>query len=141
MKSVKFEITNGSLEKLARGAGGAALDAAAVLREGAAAAARHAEELSSRVRLEQEIRDLRQEIRLQMQAVGEIVYAARRGGSSDSDRIQTILEYVDGLYEELEAHQREDETLRGYLICPACGSANQSDCLYCQNCGKPLSRQ
>lgn len=138
---MKFEITNGSLGKLARGAGDAALDAAAVLREGAAAAARHAEELSSRVRLEQEIRDLRQEIRLQMQAVGEIVYAAHRGGSSDSDRIQTILEYVDGLYEELEAHQREDETLRGHLVCPACGAANQSDCLYCQNCGKPLSRQ
>lgn len=138
---MKFEITNGPLEKLASSAGGAALDAAAVLREGAAAAARHAGELSSRVRLEQEIRDLRQEIRLQMQAVGEIVYAAHRGGPSDSDRIQTILEYVDGLYEELEAHQRENETLRGHLICPACGAANHSDCLYCQNCGKPLSRQ
>ena len=41
---------------------------------------------------------------------------------------------------ELDAHRRERETLRGLLVCSACGEANRFDSLYCRNCGKPLSR-
>ena len=69
-------------------------------REAAAAAGRQAEEAVSRLRLEREIRDLQEEIRLQMQAVGEKIYAAHRGSPSDSGQVQEILEYVDGLREE-----------------------------------------
>lgn len=137
---MKFEITAGPFQKLARGAGEAALDASAALREGASAAGRRAEELLSRVRLAREIQDLREEINLQMRAVGEIMYEAHKGSPSDSSRIQEILEYVDGLHEELTAHQRELETLKGMLACPGCGAANSAGSLYCQNCGKPLSR-
>ena len=66
-----------------------------------------AEEKAGHVRLEREIRDLREEIDLQMQMVGEIMYAAHRGSPSDSEEIQRILEYVDGLYEEMEGHLEE----------------------------------
>ena len=75
-----------------------------------------------------------------MRAVGEMIYASHRGNPSDSGQVQSILEYVDGLYEELDAHRRERETLRGLLVCSACGEANRFDSLYCRNCGKPLSR-
>jgi hypothetical protein len=61
----------------------------------------------SHVRLEREIRDLQEEIDLQMQMVGEIMYAAHRGSPSDSGEVQRILEFVDGLYEEMEAHMEE----------------------------------
>lgn len=137
---MKFEITTCSFRKLAQGAREIALDAPAVFREGASAAGRRAEELLSRVRLAREVRDLREEIDLQMRAVGEIMYAAHRGSPSDSGRVQEILEYVDGLNEELAAHRREQETLKGLLICPGCGGANSAGSLYCQNCGNPLSR-
>ena len=134
---MKIQVT---VCRAAQQVGGAALDGAAVLREGASAAGRLAEKFLSRVRLEREIRDLREEIGLQMQAVGEIIYASHRGSPTGSEKIQTILEYVDGLHEELDAHRREQETLRGLLVCSACGEANRASCLYCQNCGKPLSR-
>ena len=42
-----------------------------------------------------------------MQMVGEIMYAAHRGSPSDSGEVQRILEFVDGLYEEMEAHMEE----------------------------------
>ena len=135
---MKIQVT---VCRAAQQVGGAALDGAAVLREGASAAGRLAEKFLSRVRLEREIRDLREEIGLQMQAVGEILYAAHKGSPSDSDCVQKILEYVDGLYEELEAHQREWKTLQGLLVCPACGAANESTNIYCQNCGRALSRE
>ena len=137
---MKFEITTCSFCKLAQGAREIALDAPAVFREGASAAGRRAEGLLSRVRLAREVRDLREEIDLQMRAVGEIMYAAHKGRPAESGRVQEILEYVDGLYEELDAHRRELETLRGLLVCSACGEGNGAGSLYCQNCGKPLSR-
>jgi hypothetical protein len=137
---VKFVIKSRPFRHLAQGAADTALDAASVLREGAAAVGRQGEAAYSRLRLEREIHDLQEEINLQLLAVGESIYAAHRGSPSDSGQVQQILEYVDGLREELEAHRRERDTLRGLLICPACGGANRSDCLYCQECGKALSR-
>lgn len=137
---MKFEITVRPMKNLLECAGGAALDAAAALREGAAAVERRAEDSLSRFRLEREIHDLQEEIGLQMRAVGELMYASHKGYPAGSGQVQDILEYVDGLYEELEAHRREVETLRGLLICSGCGEGNSAGSLYCQNCGKPLSR-
>lgn len=126
---------------LARRAGDAALDAAAALRECGGAFGRRCGEKMSCARLSREIRDLREEIDLQMRAAGRILYAAHRGGPSGEETLRTIFSYVDGLEEELEAHIRERETLRGLLVCPACGAVNGAGGLYCQNCGKPLSRE
>lgn len=138
---MKLTIAACPWKKLARSVGDAALDAASVVREGASGLRGRVEEMVSRVRLDREVRDLREEVNLQMRAVGEIIYASHRGNPSDSQRVQSILEYVDGLYEQLDAHRREQETLRGLLVCPACGEANRMDSLYCRNCGKPLSRE
>ena len=137
---MKFEITIHPLQKVLGCAGDAALDAASALREGASAVERRAAESLSQFRLEREIRDLQEEIGLQMRAVGEMMYASHRGHPADSGQVQEVLEYVDGLYEELEAHRRELETLRGLLVCSSCGEGNSAGSLYCQNCGKPLSR-
>lgn len=137
---MKFVINSCPLQRLAQSAAGIALDAASVLREGAAALGRQGEAVYGRLRLEREIRDLQEEIRLQLRAVGESIYAAHRGSPSDSGQVQQILEYVDGLREELDAHRRELDTLRGLLVCPACGGTNRRDGLYCRECGKPLSR-
>ena len=77
---MKFEITIHPLHKVLGCAGDAALDAASALREGASAVERRAAESLSQFRLEREIRDLQEEIGLQMRAVGEMMYASHRGG-------------------------------------------------------------
>lgn len=137
---MKIQFTVYPLRSVLQRAGDAALDAAAALREGASAAERRAGGVLSRLRLEREIHDLQEEIGLQMQAVGEMMYASHRGRPAGSGQVQEILEYVDGLHEEMEAHRRELETLRGFVICSGCGEGNSAGSLYCQNCGKPLSR-
>lgn len=137
---MKFEITVYPLRTLLQRAGDVALDASAALREGASAVERRAGGAFSRLRLEREVHDLKEEIGLQMQAVGEMMYASHKGHPAGSGQVQEILEYVDGLHEELEAHRRELETLRGLLVCSGCGEGNSAGSLYCQNCGKPLSR-
>lgn len=127
-------------KKIRQRAEDAAFGAAEAARAGAEKAGRSAENAVTRVKLGRVIRDLQQEIDLQMQAVGELIYATHRGTPSDSDDVQEILEYVDGLYEEMEGHQRQLKLLQGQLLCGACGAENESSNVYCHNCGQPLSR-
>ena len=108
-------------------------------KKAAAGLERRAEEAVNRIQLRRTIRDLEKEIGLQLREVGELVYATHRGTPSDSEDIQEILEYVDSLREELEAHQRELRTLAGVRFCPACGEENDGANAFCHNCGQPLS--
>ena len=113
--------------------------AARKAKKAAAGLERRAEEAVNRIQLRRTIRDLEEEIGLQLREVGELVYATHRGTPSDSQDIQEILEYVDSLREELEAHQRELRTLAGVRFCPACGEENDGANAFCHNCGPPLS--
>ena len=127
-------------KKLRRRAEAAAFGAAEAARAGAERAGQSAENAVTRVKLSRAIRDLQEEIQLQMQTVGELIYATHRGTPSDSDDVQEVLEYVDGLYEELAGHQRQLKLLQGDLLCAACGAENEGGHVYCHNCGQPLSR-
>ena len=127
-------------EDLSRRAREKLQNAADLARAGAEKVEEKTESIRARARLEREIHDLLEEIDLQMQAVGEIMYAAHRGKPSESDCVQKILEYVDGLYEQLEAHRQELDAAQGLLICDACGAGNDPGFMYCHNCGSPLGR-
>ena len=126
--------------KLRQRAEAAAFGAAETARAGAEKAGQSAENVLTRIRLTRAVRDLEEEIALQMQAVGELIYATHRGTPSDSDDVQEILEYVDGLHEELDGHRRQLKILQGALLCEACGAENEGGNVYCHNCGQPLSR-
>ena len=135
---MKIVIKGKKWKKLVRRSRDAALDVSELARAGAEAVGRRAEDAVSRTRLERAVRDLREEIDTQMQAVGELIYATHRGSPSNSDDVQEILEFVDSLYEEMEGHQQELKRLRGELLCAGCGAENESANLYCHNCGQPL---
>ncbi len=90
------------------------------------------------VRLRRAVADLEDEIALQMCAIGELVYATHCGNPSDSDEVQKILEYVDDLSDEIDAHERQIKLLMGILPCPVCGEDVSRDDVYCQKCGQPL---
>ena len=135
---MKIVIKGKKWKKLVRRSRDAALDVSELARAGAEAVGRRAEDAVSRTRLERAVRDLREEIDTQMQAVGELIYATHRGSPSNSDDVQEILEFVDSLYEEMEGHQQELKRLRGELLCAGCGAENESANLYCNNCGQTM---
>lgn len=97
-----------------------------------------AAELVERAKLSAAISDLEDEISLQMQAIGELVYATHRGTPSDSDEMQKILSYVDDLRDQLEGHEQQLRLLLGICCCPVCGEDVTEDDVYCQKCGQPL---
>ena len=140
MRDIKITYSKERWEDLSRRAREKILNAAELAKASAEKMGEKAEELRAQARLEKEIHDLQEEIGLQMQTVGEVVYAAHKDDSSDSGCIQQILEYVDGLYEQLEAHQQELDAVQGRVICSACGKGNDPGYLYCQNCGQPLGQ-
>ena len=104
---MKITIKHTFFKKLGRQAGTAASGAAGAIGSAAGRLKGSAENRVQRIRLERAIRDLEDEIDLQMCSIGELVYAAQKGSSSESDDMSVILEYVDGLYEELEGHQQQ----------------------------------
>lgn len=140
MRDIKITYSRERWEALSRRAREKLQTAAELARTGAGRMEEKADTLRSKVRLEREVRDLQEEIALQMQAIGEVMYASHKGRPSDSSCIQQILEYVDGLYEQLEAHQRELGSAQGMVLCPSCGAANHPEYIYCGNCGRPLAR-
>ena len=82
---------------------------------------------------------MQEEIDLQMQAVGEMVYATHRGTPSDSTVMAQILEYVDSLYEDQQTYRRQLRALQGARFCPECGAENEKGSAFCAQCGHPLS--
>ena len=140
MRDIKITYSRERWEDLSRRAREKIQNAAELAKAGAEKMGEKAGELRAHARLEKEIHDLQEEINLQMQTIGEVVYAAHRDNSPDSGCVQQILEYVDGLYEQLDAHRQELDAAQGQVICSACGAGNDPGYLYCQNCGQPLSQ-
>ena len=140
MRDIKITYSRERWEDLSRRAREKIQNAAELAKASAEKMGEKAEELRAQARLEKEIHDLQEEINLQMQTIGEVVYAAHKDNASDSGCVQQILEYVDGLYEQLDAHRQELDAARGQVICAACGVGNDPGYLYCQNCGQPLSQ-
>ena len=135
---MKFTFHSPRLRRPERQAKAAALGEAA--RGSAAAVSQKAEDTLLYAKLHRAIKDLHEEIDLQLRDLGEMIYDTHRGTPSDSEDVQAILEHVDSLYEQIDGHERQMKALRGILVCDACGQENPGTNVYCQECGQPLSR-
>ena len=140
MKMIHVTYSRERWDDLARRAREKFQNAAALAKAGAEKVEEKTEALRAQVRLEREIGSLQEEIGLQMQIIGEAAYAAHQGQDTDEESLRQIMEYVDSLYEQLEAHRQELEASRGMLVCACCGAANDPAHIYCHNCGQPLSK-
>ena len=136
--SIKVQINSEFLNNLFTRTRGSASGVADAARSGMAAMSVKAGDAIACAKLHRAINDLEDEIDLQLCDIGRLVYATHIGNPSDSDEIQQILTYVDGLYEEIAAHEEELERLQGSRICGVCGAVNAPENVYCQDCGSPF---
>ena len=108
--------------------------------QGAATISQKAEDVTLTAKLRRRIRDLEEEIDLQLAEVGALVYATHTGTPSSSQEMQDILTYIDGLFEELEGHERQLKIMmKGAKFCKNCGQENAPENAFCQDCGKSLT--
>ena len=117
-----------------------ASDVGAAAAAGAARASQTAENVVAYTKLRVSIADLKAEVTLQLRQIGEMVYATHTGDPTDSDTMQTALEAVDSLKEQIAQKERELQSIRGVTVCTACGAANPTGHVYCSSCGQPLER-
>ncbi len=136
---MNIKIDMQPLQHLAGTAMGAVRSAAALARTGSARVTETVSGLKDAVQLRRAITDLQEEIDLQMQAVGEMVYSTHRGTPSDSAVMAQILEYVDSLYEDQETYRRQLRALQGARFCPDCGAENDKENAFCTQCGRALT--
>ena len=136
--SIKVHINSEFLNNLLAKTRGSASGVADAARSGMAAMSVRAGDAIACAKLHRAINDLEDEIDLQLCDIGRLIYATHIGNPSDSDEIQKILTYVDGLYEEIAAHEEELERLQGSRICGVCGAVNAPENVYCQDCGSPF---
>lgn len=133
-----FELSRRAWQQAAQRAREAAADAAGLALAAAQAVEQKAEEAAGRARLRTEVRGMEEEIRLQLQAVGELVYATHTGQPSDSEDMQEILKRIDGLYQRLEGRERALRELEGRARFCVCGAENPPESGLCRVCGRPL---
>ena len=136
---IKFTFNPGPLSDLLNRTKYSAADVTEVARASIATLGTKANDTIVSAKLHHAINDLEDEIDLQLCDIGRLVYATHIGNPSDSDEIRRILDYVDGLYEEIAAHEKELELLRGIRLCPVCSAENPAANVYCQDCGAPMS--
>lgn len=135
---MEFKLDRAAWRRAAQRAREAAADAAGLALAAAQAVEQKAEEAAGRARLRSEVKALEEELGLQLQAVGELVYATHTGKPSDSEDMQELLEYIDGLYEQLEGHERALRELEGLVRICVCGEENPPESSFCRACGRPL---
>ena len=136
--SIKVTIHSDCLKKLFAKTGLSAADVSDAAHSGMSEVSSRVSDTIACAKLHRAINDLEDEIDLQLCDIGRLVYATHIGTPSDSEEIQKILTYVDGLYEEIAAHEDELDHLRGVRVCGVCGAENAYDNIYCQDCGNPF---
>ena len=105
---------------------------------GAVKAGRTAENAVMYTRLRLHTAELSGQVRDRLQAVGELVYATHTGNPSDSGELQRLLGEIDALRRAIRENERTMASLRGVLVCPACGAVSPADHAYCEQCGQAL---
>jgi len=136
--SIKINFNSEFLTNLLAKTKASAADVTEAARDGVAALSVKANETITTATLHRAIADLEDEIDLQLCDIGRLVYATHCGNPSDSEEMQKILEYVDGLFEEIAGHERQLELMQGQRVCNVCGAKNSATNVYCQDCGQPF---
>ena len=93
-------------------AAGKAAEAAAATGQAVSAAGEALADCRDLLRTERELQGLRQEVKLQLQAVGAMLYATHCGKPSDSEVLLEKLRVIDGLEEQIRALSTRAEELR-----------------------------
>ena len=80
--------------------------------------------------------DLNNEISKRFEALGRVIYDAKKTGNDSAD-----LATIDDLYEQLDAVNDQISALRSKVICKKCGAENPAEACYCNMCGSKFDAQ
>ena len=86
-----------------------------------------------------QIADLRSQIRLQLQEVGQMIYDTHTGAPTDSDQLLGKLQEIDEIYARISQLETEIADAEGKpAVCSVCGGSIQAGDVFCRHCGMKL---
>mgnify|MGYP000892613544 FL=1 len=85
--------------------------------------------------------DVNNEISKQFEALGRVVYDAKKTDNLSDELLDESVKTIDELYEQLDAINNQLSASSNKIICKKCGAENVSDATYCSKCGNKLHEE
>lgn len=89
-------------------------------------------------KLKMDINRIEKELAATYEALGRLVYDAKKGSDDIGDLMDACVMQIDELSAELEKLQNKLAESRNVLRCPACGCLNDQDAAFCKCCGEKI---
>ena len=78
------------------------------------------------------------ELKSLYEKLGNAVYTMVKSDFSNKELMDSLIEEIDSLKERIDQVNQEIAKRKNIRVCPACGSRNEKDACYCNNCGNKL---
>lgn len=74
------------------------------------------------------------------QQIGELVYNAYSGKSSNGDDVEEACRAIDEINDEIKNKEEALAKIKNLIRCPKCGINNEKDASFCKNCSQELKK-
>lgn len=82
--------------------------------------------------------DLKNDISKHFEALGRVVYDAKKTGGDSAQAVSDAVASIDSLQEQLDAVNSQIASANAKTICSHCGQENSKDAVFCSKCGYKL---
>lgn len=83
--------------------------------------------------------NLNNEIGKRFEALGRVVYDAKKSGGDSGSLVEECIASIDDLYDQLDAVNEQLAASHSQVVCRKCGEENPASAVYCCKCGRRMA--
>lgn len=84
--------------------------------------------------------ELSGDITKQFEALGRLVYDAKKDGTDVNDMVNACVKNIDAMYKRQKDIKDKIADTMKRRRCASCGAVNTKDAIYCSRCGRRMSK-
>lgn len=98
------------------------------------------EDLLEIQKLRSRIRNAQRNVELDYKKLGEIIYQRYVSGTDLDEELTEVCGLIMELQKQTASYKEELANRKGQTVCPACGSGNPRDAVFCMHCGTVIPK-
>lgn len=98
------------------------------------------EDLLEIQKLRSRIRNAQRNVELDYKKLGEIIYQRYVSGEDLDEELTEVCGLIMDLQKQTASYKEELANRKGQTVCPACGSGNPRDAVFCMHCGTVIPK-
>lgn len=106
----------------------------------AEAVGKKTEDLLEIQKLRSRIRNAQRNVELDYKKLGEIIYQRYVSGADLDEELAEVCALIMDLQKQAASYKEELANRKGQAVCPACGSGNPRDAVFCMHCGAVIPK-